>query len=61
MLALGLAYGIGKPMIILQQQHDTPLGEMNNSGYVQYACAIELKTSLESLLTHLLSLTSTQS
>jgi len=61
MLALGLAYGIGKPMIILQQQHDTPLGEMNNSGYVQYACADELKTSLRSLLTHLLSSTSTQS
>lgn len=61
MLALGLAYGIGKPMIILQQQQDTPLGEMNNNGYVQYAGADDLKTSLRSLLTHLLSPTSTLS
>jgi len=61
MLALGLAYGIGKPMIILQQQHDTPLGEMNNNGYVQYTGADDLKTSLRSLLPRLLSSTSTQS
>ena len=54
MLALGLAYGIGKPVIILQQQADTPLGEMNNEGYIRYSGAANLKASLRTMLPQLL-------
>lgn len=54
MLALGLAYGIGKPVIILQQQNEIPLGKRSNNGYVRYACADDLKTSLRVLLPQLL-------
>ena len=54
MFALGLAYGIGKPVIILQQQNDTTLGELNNNGYLRYSGAADLKTSLRKLLPQLL-------
>ncbi len=54
MLALGHAYGIGKPVIILRHQNDETLGERNNHGYVCYAGADELKTSLRALLPQLL-------
>jgi hypothetical protein len=54
MLAMGLAYGIGKPVIILQRQNDETLGEMNNNGYICYANADDLKTSLRALLPQLL-------
>jgi len=54
MLALGLAYGIGKPVIILQQQNDAKLGELNNSGYIRYAGADDLKASLRALLPQVL-------
>lgn len=50
MLALGLAYGIGKPTIILQPQNDTTLGEISNNGYIRYSAADDLKTSLRNLL-----------
>ena len=55
MLALGLAYGVGKPVVILQQQSDALLGEMSNNGYVRYAGADDLKNSLRALLPQLLS------
>lgn len=55
MLALGLAYGIGKPVIILQQQGDARLGAISNSGYVHYAGADDLKTTLTALMLQLLS------
>jgi len=55
MLALGLAYGIGKPVVILRQQNEPPLGEINNCGYLCYAGADDLKTSLSTLLPELLS------
>jgi hypothetical protein len=54
MLALGLAYGVGKPLIILQRQGDATLGEINNSGYLCYVGAADLKTSLRSMLPKLL-------
>lgn len=54
MLALGLAYGIGKPVVILQPQTDPPLGEMHNSGYLRYAGAAEIKKKLGLLLPTLL-------
>lgn len=54
MLALGLAYGIGKPVIILQPQGELPLGELNNSGYLRYAGAPDLKAALRILLAQLL-------
>jgi hypothetical protein len=54
MLTLGLAYGIGKPLIILQPQHQLPLGALHNQGYVRYAGADDLKEALGSLLPPLL-------
>lgn len=54
MLVLGLAYGIGKPIIVLQQQEDPELGAKINNGYVRYAGAADLKTSLSSRLSQLL-------
>lgn len=54
MLALGLAYGIGKPLIILHHQNDVTLGNMNNNGYLCYAGADDLKASLIDLLPQLL-------
>lgn len=54
MLALGLAYGVGKPVVILQQQNDALLGEMSNNGYIRYAGADDLKNSLRALLPQLL-------
>ncbi len=55
MLALGLAYGIGTPIVILQQQTEDRLGEMANSGYVHYTGATDLKASLRTMLPALLS------
>jgi hypothetical protein len=57
MLALGLAYGINKPTIILQPQNDTRLGEINNQGYIRYSGADDLKASLRNLLPQLLTAT----
>lgn len=54
MLALGLAYGIGKPVIILQQQNDVTLGKLNNIGYVRYTNATDVKSNLAALLSQLL-------
>lgn len=54
MLALGLAYGIGKPVIILQQQNSATLGEKSNSGYLLYTNADDLKTGLSAMLPQLL-------
>ena len=59
MLALGLAYGIGKPMIIIQHQNEVVLGNMNNNEHVRYAGADDLKTSLRALLPQLLVPTAT--
>ncbi len=50
MLALGLAYGIGKPVIILQQQSDVTLGELSNNGHLRYTSAADLKTALKAML-----------
>ncbi len=52
MLALGLAYGTGKPVIILQQQDEVTLGALANSGYVRYSGNTDLKTDLSSILAH---------
>jgi hypothetical protein len=54
LLALGLAYGIGKPLIVLQPQHQLPLGAVHNQGYVRYAGADDLKDALGALLPPLL-------
>lgn len=54
MLALGLAYGIGKPVVILQPAGASPLGEVSNIGYIRYTGATHLKTSLRALLPELL-------
>ena len=54
MLALGLAYGIGKPVIILQPQSGVNLGEQNNNGYLRYAGADDLKRALSTMLFQLL-------
>ena len=54
MLALGLAYGCGKPLVILQPEADTPLGAMNNNGYLRYNGAADLKAALRALLPTLL-------
>lgn len=54
MLALGLAWGIGKPVITLQPQCDTAFGEPNNNVLVRYADAADLKVSLRAILTKLL-------
>jgi hypothetical protein len=50
MLVLGLAYGAGKPVIILQQQGSPPLNVLASNGYVHYHGTADLKTSLGSLL-----------
>ena len=52
MLALGLAYGIGKPVIILQHQTEVTLGEVNNDGYIRYDTEQDLETSLRAVLQH---------
>lgn len=54
MLALGLAYGIDKPVIILQQQDETELGKLNNSGYLRYAGVRDIKKNLSAMLPQLL-------
>jgi len=54
MLALGLAYGIGKPVIILQQQNSVTLGEISNKGYLRYAGAADIKSTLSTILPQLL-------
>lgn len=54
MLALGLAYGIGKPVIILQQQEEVALGAMNSSAYLRYDGAADIKQALRALLPQLL-------
>ncbi len=50
MLALGLAYGIGKPVIILQQQPEVTLGTMNNNGHILYTTVKDLNASLTAML-----------
>ena len=54
MLALGLAYGIGKPVIILQPQNSAALGDHHNSGYLLYSGADDLKKALSAMLSQLL-------
>lgn len=54
MLALGLVYGIGKPVIILQPQDDGFLGEQHNNGYLRYTGADDLKKVLGAMLFQLL-------
>jgi hypothetical protein len=54
MLALGLAYGIDKPLIILQPQNSVPLGEQYNDGYLYYSEADDLKKALTVILSRLL-------
>ncbi len=54
MLALGLAYGIDKPAIILQQQDEPRLGEINNTAYLPYTGAAEIKATLSAMLPQLL-------
>lgn len=54
MLALGLAYGIGKPVVILQPQNKVTLGEQYNNGYLLYVEADDLKKALSATLTKLL-------
>jgi hypothetical protein len=54
MLALGLAYGIGKPLIILQPQNSVPLGEQYNDGYLCYSGADDLKQALTERFSRLL-------
>jgi len=54
MLALGLAYGIGKPVILLQPQGSVALGEQNNDGCLRYAGADDLKRALSTMLLPLL-------
>ncbi len=49
MLALGLACGTGKPVIILQHQAEATLGTMNNNGDIQYAAAEDLNTALAAM------------
>lgn len=46
MLALGLAYGTGKPVIILQDQDGVALGALANHGFVSYRAPTDLKTAL---------------
>lgn len=54
MLAMGLAFGIGKPVIILQPQGNVALGEQNSNGYLRYAGADDLKKALGTMLFQLL-------
>ncbi|WP_020678262.1 hypothetical protein [Geopsychrobacter electrodiphilus] len=46
MLTLGLAYGIGKPVILLQPLNEPPLGGGNNPDLLCYADTAEIKTLL---------------
>lgn len=50
MLALGLAYGIGKPTIILQPQHGKPLGELVSDKHLRYSGASDIKAGLTAIL-----------
>jgi hypothetical protein len=50
MLALGLACGTGKKLVILQQQGEAPLGLPAGHGHIRYTNAAELKTALTALL-----------
>jgi len=50
MITLGLAYGTGKKLIILQRQGEPPLGLLANQGHIPYRNAAELKTALTALL-----------
>lgn len=54
MLALGLAYGIDKPVIILEQQDKVIFGEQYSNGYLLYAGADDLKKELSTILSRLL-------
>jgi hypothetical protein len=54
LLALGLAYGIGKALVILQPQDEIALGAAVNSGYLRYSGAADLKSALRTLLPQLL-------
>ncbi|HEY5673334.1 MAG TPA: hypothetical protein VIR78_06510 [Malonomonas sp.] len=54
MFTLGLAYATGKPLVLLQQREDAPLGETSNTSYLRYTGAADLKASLRALLPTLL-------
>lgn len=54
MLALGLAYGIAKQVVILQQQDGASLGALGNHGYLRYSNPDEIKTALSAVLPKLL-------
>ncbi|MCF6178010.1 MAG: hypothetical protein L3J63_01285 [Geopsychrobacter sp.] len=46
MLALGLAYGIGKPVIMLHPQHEAPLGTLQNIDTLGYGDNADIKSML---------------
>lgn len=54
MFALGLAYGTGKPIILLQSQDGGDLGSMANNGYLRYTGAADLNSALTATLGTLL-------
>ena len=56
MLALGLAYGSGKPVIILQPESETEFGKAYSAGHLKYSESTDIRSGLEAILSELLSL-----
>ena len=56
MLALGLAYGSGKPVVILQPESETEFGKEYSSGHLKYSESTDIRAGLEAILSELLSL-----
>ncbi|MCH4239145.1 MAG: nucleoside 2-deoxyribosyltransferase [Oscillospiraceae bacterium] len=50
MLELGLAYGIGKPVIIIKNKATTTISDLGNIEYIEYAHAVELRQKLTTVL-----------
>ncbi len=58
MLALGLAYGSGKPVVILQPESETEFGKAYSLGHLKYSQDTDIRAALEAILSELLSLQS---
>lgn len=56
MLALGLTYGSGKPVVILQPESETEFGKEYSSGHLKYSESTDIRAGLEAILSELLSL-----
>jgi nucleoside 2-deoxyribosyltransferase len=50
MLELGLAYGLGKEVIIIKDKKTTTISDLGGIEYIEYAHAVELQQKLSSIL-----------